>query len=207
MECKTEAKDGELSGRKAASKDDVDVSGTMARLAGASLMSKASSKVESCVRDAENIRSAASESKLDTDAKHESKEGAKSVDREEVHVGKAPTTKKTTLTAEEIQEEKVEAEFEEMMRKPNVATIAVSDDPKAKKVLSGFRICGMNMRDGITGKMIWEAGAWGTNMFEEEMNGRSDWFPMLHFLQPFSCVFVSQLASFSLLLCVICHLL
>lgn len=169
MESKTETKE-DLPGRKAASKDDVDIGGVTARLAGASMMSKASSKVEAGLRDGETLRLVASESKIDTDAKHESKECAKSVDRDALSAGKAPITKKT-LTAEEIQEEKVEAEFEEMMRKPNVATIAVSDDPKAKKVLSGFRICGMNMRDGITGKMIWEAGAWGTNMFEEEMKG------------------------------------
>ena len=76
---------------------------------------------------------------------------------------------KRKLTAEEIQEEKVESEFEEMLRKPNVAQIEVSDDPRAKEILSGFKLLSMNMRDGTTGKMIWESSNWGPDMFDKEM--------------------------------------
>ena len=76
---------------------------------------------------------------------------------------------KKKLTAEEIQEEKVDAEFEEMLRKPNVAQIEVSDDPRAKEILSGFKLISMNMRDGTTGKMIWESSNWGPDMFDKEM--------------------------------------
>ena len=76
---------------------------------------------------------------------------------------------KKKLTAEEIQEEKVESEFEEMLRKPNVAQIEVSDDPRAQEILSGFKLLSMNMRDGTTGKMIWESSNWGPDMFDKEM--------------------------------------
>ena len=43
----------------------------------------------------------------------------------------------------------------------------------------------MNMRDGSTGKLIWESSAWGPDMFEKEMTG------ML-----LTCTFYSIIQSF-----------
>jgi len=85
-------------------------------------------------------------------------------------VGQTVATAKRKLTAEEIQEQKVEAEFEEMMRTPNPGpSIAVNNDARALKVLQGFKIVAMNMRDGATGRMIWESASWGSDMFVAEM--------------------------------------
>ena len=30
----------------------------------------------------------------------------------------------------------------------------------------------MNMRDGATGRLVWESSAWGPDMFETELKGR-----------------------------------
>ena len=48
--------------------------------------------------------------------------------------------KVTSHSVESIQDEKVDAEFEELLRKPNTGEISVSSDPIALKVLSGFKM-------------------------------------------------------------------
>ena len=34
----------------------------------------------------------------------------------------------------------------------------------------------MNMRDGATGRLVWESSAWGPDMFETELKGRFEFF-------------------------------
>jgi hypothetical protein len=34
----------------------------------------------------------------------------------------------------------------------------------------------MNMRDGATGRLVWESSAWGPDMFETELKGRFELF-------------------------------
>ena len=104
------------------------------------------------------------------DSKFDAKVEAKVADSVTSSPVVTATKSKRKLTAEEIQEAKVEAEFEDMMRSPNPGpSIAVNSDARALKVLQGFRIVAMNMRDGATGRMIWESGTWGADMFVAEM--------------------------------------
>lgn len=50
-----------------------------------------------------------------------------------------------------------------------VGEILVSEDPKAKKIVEGFRINFMNMRDAETGTLMWQSEAWSDGLFEREL--------------------------------------
>ncbi len=66
-------------------------------------------------------------------------------------------------------DEEVDLEFQNLLKTPNTGTIAISNDPLAKKILSGFKINWMKMKDGETNKPIWSSSNWGNEMFDKEI--------------------------------------
>ena len=48
-----------------------------------------------------------------------------------------------------------EAEWEALKNAPQEGECAVSDDPRARKILAGFKINFMKMRDANTGELKW----------------------------------------------------
>ena len=56
-------------------------------------------------------------------------------------------------------------EFLRLMKKPNEGSVSISHSQRARKVVEGFKINDMNMRDGGSGKLIWSAKNWGTDIF------------------------------------------
>ena len=69
-------------------------------------------------------------------------------------------------------EAKVEAEWEAMLRNaPQEGGFTISDDPEAQRILDGFKINWMNMRDAMTGELKWQSSDWGGDMFTKEKEG------------------------------------
>lgn len=75
------------------------------------------------------------------------------------------------LEHEHEQQNEVEREFENMKLVPNVGTSLVGIDPAAQKIVSGFRINHMNMRDAKTGIIMWESDRFDDSMFHVEIEG------------------------------------
>jgi len=44
----------------------------------------------------------------------------------------------------------------------------ISDDPRAKNIMDGFKLNYMNLRDAETGTILWESKNWSDDMFEQE---------------------------------------
>ncbi len=72
----------------------------------------------------------------------------------------------------EEEEREVEREFKALMNRPQEGEIAVSDDPRARRMAEGFTINWMNMRDAGSGELMWESGEWGKKMWERELKAR-----------------------------------
>ena len=69
-------------------------------------------------------------------------------------------------------EAKVEAEWEAMLRnEPQEGEFTISNDPEAQRILDGFKINWMNMRDAMTGELKWQSSDWGGDMFQMEKEG------------------------------------
>ncbi|CAM9656485.1 unnamed protein product, partial [Scytosiphon promiscuus] len=63
----------------------------------------------------------------------------------------------------------VEAEYQAALNKGNVGKVAISENPKAKSIVEGFRINWMDMRDAETARLLWESGEWGKDMLRREL--------------------------------------
>jgi len=57
-------------------------------------------------------------------------------------------------------------EFERLKKSPNEGSVSISHSHTARKVVEGFIINDMNMRDAGTGKLMWATKTWGTDVFE-----------------------------------------
>ncbi len=66
----------------------------------------------------------------------------------------------------------VELEFKRLMAASNEGVIAVSQDPRGRKIAEGFKINWMNMRDAESGALMWESGTWGEQMWKKELKAR-----------------------------------
>merc|ERR1719272_595604 len=58
-----------------------------------------------------------------------------------------------------------ERDWSSLMNAKKEGEIKVSDDPDAVKIVEGFRINYMNMRDAVSGKLMWQSGAWNEEMW------------------------------------------
>ena len=142
-----------------------------------------------CMADAKGTASSSAAGKKEEDktSKHAYNLG-KAVDKEVAGLaGGAPPraeaklesgTTKTPLeekrrAIEEQEELEVEQEFEALMLKSQDSQEGghgIAEDPVAKKKALGFRIVSMNMRDGISGSMIWNQDHFEErDMFTNEM--------------------------------------
>ncbi|GBG26401.1 Retinal rod rhodopsin-sensitive cGMP 3',5'-cyclic phosphodiesterase subunit delta [Hondaea fermentalgiana] len=76
-----------------------------------------------------------------------------------------------TIVHNDFDEEDLEAdaEWELLKRKKRQGEIRVSSNPAAQRILRGFRINHMRMRDAESGRLMWRSEEWGDDMFEREM--------------------------------------
>ncbi len=81
-----------------------------------------------------------------------------------------PSALTMSSAAEAMAEAKVEDEWEAMLNNtPNSeGSISISNDPEARRLLDGFRINWMNMRDASVGRLLWEKSDWADDMFTTE---------------------------------------
>lgn len=52
---------------------------------------------------------------------------------------------------------------------PEVGQIVVSEDPRARSIVEGFRLTSMVIRDGDSGRLMWEERDWAEEMFTAEL--------------------------------------
>ena len=62
-------------------------------------------------------------------------------------------------------DEGVEAEWKRKATDGNAGIVEVANG----RVARGFRMNWMNMRNALTGELLWESGSWGQRMFNEEL--------------------------------------
>jgi len=80
-------------------------------------------------------------------------------------------TNSTNLSLDDSVDE-ADREFEALMKSPNQGTSYEPTHPQSRKILSGFRINMMNMRDANTGKVLWSSRDWNKEvMFSSTMEG------------------------------------
>lgn len=72
-----------------------------------------------------------------------------------------------TMDADD-EEREANADWERLKRRKNQGEIRVSSNPAAREILAGFRINSMQMRDAVTGRLMWVSHEWGSDMFEKE---------------------------------------
>lgn len=100
---------------------------------------------------------------------------AKSLEQKVVAIGsKSISREEKARVAEQELDEEVDDEFEALKRTPNVGSSLISMDPIAQRIAAGFRINSMNMKDGNTGKLVWESSRWGPDMFQRELEGDTE---------------------------------
>jgi len=75
---------------------------------------------------------------------------------------------------DDFDDDDVEADrdWSSLMNAKKEGEIKVSNDPDALKIVEGFRINYMNMRDAVSGKLMWQSGAWNEEMWQEEKEAR-----------------------------------
>lgn len=61
-------------------------------------------------------------------------------------------------------------EFEKLKKSPNEGSVSISCDQKARKVVEGFMINDMNMKDAGSGKLMWSTKNWGVDIFEKVLD-------------------------------------
>uniref|UniRef100_A0A7S2V4X0 GMP phosphodiesterase delta subunit domain-containing protein n=1 Tax=Fibrocapsa japonica TaxID=94617 RepID=A0A7S2V4X0_9STRA len=68
------------------------------------------------------------------------------------------------------EDEEAEREWNLKLNAPQKGSIAVSQNPQASRIMKGFTINWMNMKDAYSGQIVWESDSWGSEMFETEMS-------------------------------------
>ena len=63
-----------------------------------------------------------------------------------------------------------EAEAKRKKADEEEGNVGVSDATAMQVVADGFSINSMNMRNAQNGRVLWESGTWGREMFEQEMD-------------------------------------
>ena len=75
--------------------------------------------------------------------------------------------------SEEALDREADEEFESLMnRSAEPKNVTQTSNPRALSILDGLRINSMNMRDGSSGRLLWESKDWGGDIFEKEITER-----------------------------------
>jgi hypothetical protein len=67
---------------------------------------------------------------------------------------------KSSSSREEKEEMEAEQEWASALNSDQTGEMCVPDNAVSQRIIEGFRINYMNMRDADTGKMKWESGTW-----------------------------------------------